>query len=108
MPIGAAVLAAEYVLAGPYYSRMLYAGTVLGYITYDWMHYYTHHFMPKSRAGKFIKRYHMLHHHDSPGHRYGITSPLWDFVFGTYVPTRLPAARLPADARRRALHGVVN
>jgi sterol desaturase/sphingolipid hydroxylase (fatty acid hydroxylase superfamily) len=29
----------------------------------------------------------MLHHHDSPHHRYGITSPLWDLVFGTYLPT---------------------
>jgi sterol desaturase/sphingolipid hydroxylase (fatty acid hydroxylase superfamily) len=30
----------------------------------------------------------MLHHHDSPNHRYGITSPLWDHVFGTYLSTK--------------------
>jgi sterol desaturase/sphingolipid hydroxylase (fatty acid hydroxylase superfamily) len=63
----------------------VYAGTAAGYVAYDWTHYYTHHFNPKSGVGRWIKRYHMLHHHDSPHHRYGITSPLWDHVFGTYL-----------------------
>ncbi len=66
----------------------LFAGTAAGYIAYDWMHYYTHHGNPKGGVGRFIKRYHMLHHHDSPEHRYGITSPLWDVVFGTYLPLK--------------------
>jgi len=64
----------------------VFAGTCAGYIAYDWTHYYTHYFNPKSGPGKWLKRYHMLHHHDSPNHRYGITSPLWDFVFRTYLP----------------------
>lgn len=64
----------------------IFAGTAAGYIAYDWTHYYTHHFRPKRGLGKWLKRYHMLHHHDSPHHRYGITSPLWDLVFGTYLP----------------------
>jgi sterol desaturase/sphingolipid hydroxylase (fatty acid hydroxylase superfamily) len=66
----------------------VFAGTAAGYIAYDWTHYYTHHGNPKGGIGRFIKRYHMLHHHDSPEHRYGITSPLWDFVFGTYLPLK--------------------
>lgn len=64
----------------------LFGGTAAGYIAYDWMHYYTHHFNPKSGVLRWVKRYHMLHHHDSPEQRYGITSPLWDLVFGTYLP----------------------
>jgi sterol desaturase/sphingolipid hydroxylase (fatty acid hydroxylase superfamily) len=65
----------------------VFAGTAAGYVAYDWTHYYTHYFNPKSGPGRWIKRYHMLHHHDSPNHRYGITSPLWDLAFGTYLPT---------------------
>ena len=66
----------------------VFAGTAFGYIGYDWIHYYTHHFNPKRGAGRWLKRYHMLHHFDSPNHRYGITSPLWDVVFGTYLPLK--------------------
>lgn len=93
VPIGAVVLAAEYVLAGAYYSRLLFAGTVLGYITYDWMHYYTHHFRPTTRLGKFLRRYHMEHHYKDSETHFGISSPLWDWVFrtverGTHDPER--------------------
>ena len=62
---------------------MIFAGTVLGYITYDWVHYYTHHFRPTTRLGKFLRRYHMEHHYKDSGSHFGISSPLWDWVFGT-------------------------
>lgn len=89
-PIGiwpvAVVVGVVYWLAfGPYFWP-IYGGTALGYILYDWLHYYTHHFNPKGGPGKWLKRYHMLHHFDSPHHRFGITSPLWDLVFGTFMP----------------------
>lgn len=89
-PIGiwpiAAVVAAVYWFAFGSYFWPLFAGTAAGYVAYDWVHYYTHYFNPKSGPGKWLKKYHMLHHFDSPHHRFGITSPLWDFVFGTYLP----------------------
>jgi dihydroceramide fatty acyl 2-hydroxylase len=84
-PIAIAFGVVYYFAFGPYFWPV-YGGTALGYIAYDWTHYYTHHFNPKRGPGKWLKRYHMLHHHDSPKHRFGITSPLWDFVFGTYAP----------------------
>lgn len=94
-PVAAAFLVTYHFAFGAYFWPMV-AGSATGYIAYDWVHYYTHHFTPTSRAGKFIKRYHMLHHHDSPGQRYGITSPLWDLAFGTYLSTRKMARRGPA------------
>jgi sterol desaturase/sphingolipid hydroxylase (fatty acid hydroxylase superfamily) len=60
-------------------------GSALGFIAYEWLHYATHHFNPKRGPLKWLKRYHMNHHFDSPHHRFGITSPLWDLVFGTYL-----------------------
>ena len=61
-----------------------FAGLVGGYVWYDLMHYYVHHGVPKSPLGKWMRKYHLVHHFATPSVRYGITSPLWDVVFGTY------------------------
>ena len=84
-PIAVFVGIVYYLVFGSYFWAF-YGGTALGYISYDWLHYYTHYFNPRSGPGKWLKRYHMMHHFDSPHHRFGITSPLWDRVFGTYMP----------------------
>ena len=59
------------------------AGMLVGYITYDMTHYYTHHGRPTSRWGKFLKTYHLAHHHKEWEAMYGVSSPLWDIVFRT-------------------------
>jgi sterol desaturase/sphingolipid hydroxylase (fatty acid hydroxylase superfamily) len=61
----------------------LFAGFMLGYLAYDLIHYATHHFTMRSGAAKYLKRYHMQHHHKTPEQRFGVSSPLWDAVFGT-------------------------
>jgi sterol desaturase/sphingolipid hydroxylase (fatty acid hydroxylase superfamily) len=69
---------------------LVFAGTAAGYVAYDWIHYYTHHFRPGNPIGKWLKSYHLLHHFDDyhGRKRYGVSSPLWDFVFGTYRPVK--------------------
>jgi sterol desaturase/sphingolipid hydroxylase (fatty acid hydroxylase superfamily) len=62
----------------------LFGGTALGYLGYDWIHYYTHHFHPRNRVGKWLRRYHLMHHFQDSTVRYGISSPLWDLVFRTF------------------------
>ncbi len=37
----------------------------------------------QSRVGRWLKRYHMIHHHTGIAARYGVSSPLWDYVFRT-------------------------
>ncbi len=61
----------------------VYAGLLAGYVTYDMMHYAAHHFRLKSRVLKAIRRSHMQHHGSTDDKRFGVTSPLWDYVFGT-------------------------
>jgi sterol desaturase/sphingolipid hydroxylase (fatty acid hydroxylase superfamily) len=61
----------------------LFAGLLTGYLIYDMTHYATHHLAMKWGFLKFLKRYHLLHHYKTPDDRYGISSPLWDYVFGT-------------------------
>ena len=60
-----------------------FAGFTTGYLGYDGAHYALHHFKQTSRIGKFVKRHHMLHHHADHDGGFGVSSPLWDYVFGT-------------------------
>lgn len=61
----------------------LFAGFVAGYITYDIFHYSMHHSKWSRGYWRFLKIYHMNHHFKTPDQRFGVSSPLWDMVFGT-------------------------
>lgn len=60
-----------------------FAGLVFGYLAYDMIHYATHHFTSDNPVFKYLRRYHMAHHFKHEPVRYGVSSPLWDYVFGT-------------------------
>jgi len=62
----------------------LFIGLIAGYFTYEWLHYHVHHGTPRFRVTRYLKKYHMLHHHQTPELRFGVTSPLIDLLFGTY------------------------
>jgi len=61
-----------------------FGGFVVGYLWYDMTHFWVHVGKPRSRYGRFVRRHHMLHHFSQPEHKFGVSTPLWDFVFGTY------------------------
>ncbi len=61
----------------------LFSGFISGYIIYDMMHYATHHFPMRVGIWKWLKRHHMQHHYKDPGSKFGVSSPLWDYVFST-------------------------
>jgi sterol desaturase/sphingolipid hydroxylase (fatty acid hydroxylase superfamily) len=89
MPLGASVpLGFFFYLAfwaafGAVLVDPLFIGFAIGYLIYDGTHYALHHFRMSSRWGKWIKRHHMIHHHTGVSARWGVSSPLWDWVFGT-------------------------
>jgi len=61
----------------------VFAGLVFGYVCYDMLHYATHHRAMKRGAWLWLKQYHLRHHFKDDHVGYGISSPLWDYVFGT-------------------------
>jgi 4-hydroxysphinganine ceramide fatty acyl 2-hydroxylase len=71
-----AILPANYVFG-------FFPGFILGYLFYDISHYAIHHFNFKGNIWKKIKQHHMLHHYQSPDKGYGVSSPLWDKIFGS-------------------------
>lgn len=89
------------IFGGPRFAEPLYAGFALGYLAYDGTHYAVHHFKQTSRIGKYLRRHHMLHHHADHDGGFGVSSPLWDLVFGTMPQVKkLEATR--SEATRRA------
>jgi len=64
-------------------AALMSAGLIIGYVLYEWAHYGAHRFLPSSRLGKYLRKYHLQHHHKCPNRQFGVTTPLWDFVFGT-------------------------
>ncbi|HSB02366.1 MAG TPA: sterol desaturase family protein [Anaerolineales bacterium] len=71
------------VLKSPQWVAPLMSGFLIGYLAYDLTHYATHHFPMRSGYAKYIKRYHMQHHYKDPDTRFGVSSPIWDWVFRT-------------------------
>jgi 4-hydroxysphinganine ceramide fatty acyl 2-hydroxylase len=61
----------------------VFAGLVFGYVCYDMLHYATHHLAMKRGAWLWLKKYHLRHHFNDDHVGYGISSPLWDYVFRT-------------------------
>ena len=96
-PLAVGVALAYWAAFGPWWTALL-AGTFTGYLGYDWMHYYTHHAVPKSRFGKFMRRFHLEHHFRTANSQFGLSSPLWDLVFRSFWTTR--AISRPGRARQ--------
>jgi sterol desaturase/sphingolipid hydroxylase (fatty acid hydroxylase superfamily) len=40
------------------------------------------------QQGKYLKKFHMDHHFAEMGAKWGVSSPLWDIVFGTVEERR--------------------
>jgi len=70
------------------YHFAAFSGFVFGYVSYDSIHYATHHLPMKNKVGNFLRVYHLRHHYEDDQTAYGVSNPLWDYIFRT-VPKYL-------------------
>ena len=82
IPLGAAVFGLMWLAVG-HDAPAAGAGFFAGYLVYDMMHYYLHHFRPHGRLGRFLRERHMRHHFQDDTKGFGISAPYWDDVFRT-------------------------
>ncbi|OAY75133.1 Fatty acid 2-hydroxylase 1, partial [Ananas comosus] len=85
-------------ISTPSTTPALFGGGLLGYVMYDCTHYYLHHGQPTSDPAKNLKRYHLNHHFRIQNKGFGITSSLWDVVFGTLPPSKMAGKSIPDAA----------
>ncbi len=94
MPLGASLPMAVlfyvlfYFTMGARVGDELFAGFGIGYLFYDGTHFAVHHFKQTTALGKFLRKHHMVHHHADHEGGFGVSSPLWDFVFRTMPKKR--------------------
>lgn len=81
------------------------SGMITTYFAYEVAHRRTHTHPPRNRYGRWARRNHLHHHFGAPMSNFGVTTPVWDRVFGTYddpgvvtVPRRMAPAWMLDDS----------
>ena len=62
-------------------------GMLSGYLIYVYVHYMVHAKRP-IRGLRFLWTHHAKHHYSHPEKAFGVSSPLWDYVFNTMPPKK--------------------
>lgn len=81
---------------------LAYTGGLIGfYLTYEVLHRLLHVWQGVGPYARWARRHHFHHHFHDPQTNHGVTSPVWDIVFGTW---RRPAQiQVPAKLAMRWL-----
>ena len=79
-PIGVALFVVGSLLFGRSVWPFL-GGFALGYLSYDLIHYHVHQHDPARGVFKWLRQYHFQHHFSAPDRQFGVSSPIWDYVF---------------------------
>jgi sterol desaturase/sphingolipid hydroxylase (fatty acid hydroxylase superfamily) len=80
--LASAIFAITYFFMG-WNVAMFFPGFVFGYLMYGTMHYAIHAWNPPYKWMKPLWRNHHLHHYKDDHNGFGVSSTLWDHVFGT-------------------------
>ncbi len=89
MPLGASIPLAILISGGlwlvgrPDATLPYFCGIVGGYLWYDFLHYATHHFKPRTNWGRELRSHHMAHHFAVPDLNFGISHRWIDRLLGT-------------------------
>lgn len=65
------------------YALYFLPGFLSGYASYLGVHYIVHAFSPPKNFLKVLWVNHAIHHYKDPDMAFGVSTPLWDIIFGT-------------------------
>jgi sterol desaturase/sphingolipid hydroxylase (fatty acid hydroxylase superfamily) len=80
--IASSIFGLSYLIIGQH-AFMFFPGFMLGYLIYGSMHYAIHAWNPPFKWMKGLWRNHHLHHYKNEHQGFGVSSTLWDHIFGT-------------------------
>ncbi len=59
-------------------------GMIIMLLVYEWKHYIAHRpIRPVTKFGRWLKKQHILHHYKNEKFWFGVSNPVFDFIFGT-------------------------
>lgn len=65
------------------FSFAFLAGFFTGYAAYLFVHYLVHAYRPPKNRFKILWRHHFIHHYKDDTCAFGVSSPLWDYIYRT-------------------------
>lgn len=80
-------------VVGPHLGVAYTLGFTVTYAAYELTHRRAHTHPPTGRYSRWVRKNHFHHHFGSPKENHGVTSPIWDMVFGTH--TRVDRVSVP-------------
>jgi sterol desaturase/sphingolipid hydroxylase (fatty acid hydroxylase superfamily) len=83
--LGVPFFAAFWAIFGPVLMWATFGGFIVGYLAYDYGHYLSHFSKSQNRWLVGMRRRHLQHHHAFHDRWYGVSTPIWDYVFRTNV-----------------------
>ena len=70
-----------YLVMGPY-ALAFSPGFMMGYSVYTCIHFIVHKY-PSPKRFNFWWKHHTIHHFQQHDRAFGMSTPIWDYVFGT-------------------------
>ena len=104
----AVVLVGAWARFGFAYGVIFYAGIVSGFAVYEYVHYRIHFAAPSSALEARLRARHLAHHIGEPDAIFGVTTRIWDIVFGTEPDAERMRELATAGARVAPLGGRSN
>lgn len=65
------------------YTYAFLPGFIMGYASYLFVHFIVHAYQPPKNVFKILWINHSIHHYKDNNKAFGVSSPLWDYVFRT-------------------------
>ena len=92
MPPAGAILISSIIFGGFWLILQDYAfafvpGFLIGYLAYAFVHYAIHAYQPPKNFFRWLWIYHSIHHYKHPDKYFGVSTPLWDYIFNT-IPNK--------------------
>jgi sterol desaturase/sphingolipid hydroxylase (fatty acid hydroxylase superfamily) len=88
LAVSAALLVGLSQVMAPTIGAAFTGGFIAMYLAYEVLHRRCHTHPPRGAYGRWRRRNHFAHHFTDPHRAHGVTTPLWDHVFGTTLAAR--------------------
>jgi dihydroceramide fatty acyl 2-hydroxylase len=81
---------------------LIEAGTIIGYLLYEAVHVRIHSAAAGGPILRVLRKHHFYHHFADDTRCFGVTSGIWDRIFGTVADPRVAVGDDPSEAMTRA------
>ena len=87
VPVALLVYLVAAVLVGRFLAAGFTIGLLIGFARYEFIHWRIHFRPPRNARQHLLRRHHLAHHFVNPRAYHGVTTHVWDRVFGSLPRT---------------------